>query len=210
MTEISPSILASDLSSLASELSTVETADRLHVDVMDGHFVPNIALGFPLVESIRACTSLPVDVHLMIANPIGYVDRIASLPVESATIHVEATDDVRAVAGALRDAGISPGVAINPGTDGAALDGCLEHVDRLTVMGVEPGFSGQEFQRSALERVERFDGRFPGDIEIDGGITAATARESAAAGADIVVSGSTVFDSQNRREMIETLRGVTD
>lgn len=206
MTELSTSILASDLSDIRSELGEVETADRIHVDVMDGHFVPNLSIGFPTVESIQHATQLPIDIHLMIENPSDHIDRFVALDIDSITIHIEATTEIEPIRRKAAANGITTGVAINPSTDLSRIKPYLNEVERLTVMGVEPGFAGQSFLPETINRIDRLDSMYSGVIEIDGGITVETARKSTRAGANIVVSGSTIFESQDRHNMIKTLR----
>ncbi|MXR50994.1 ribulose-phosphate 3-epimerase [Halovenus sp. WSH3] len=209
MPEVSPSILASDLSNLAEVLSAVETADRLHIDIMDGHFVPNISMGFPIVESLQGHTPLPIDLHMMVANPLELIDRVSTLDIDSATIHVEAIEDVSAFKRRAETAGITTGLAINPETDIDGLGPQLSEINRITVMGVTPGFTGQTFQPEVLEKVELLDETFDGRIEVDGGITLETARQCVGAGADILVSGSTIFQSDDEVKTIDALRTVS-
>jgi ribulose-phosphate 3-epimerase len=208
MPEISASILAADLSNLGAELATVDTADRIHVDVMDGHFVPNISFGFSIIETVQACTSLPIDIHLMVANPLDHIDRLTSLEVESVTVHVEATSKLDEFTDVLAEHDIASGMAINPNTDISKLTEYGDSPERITVMGVQPGFSGQRFQPEVLDRIEYLDNEFTTPIEVDGGITLERAHQSIEAGVDIIVSGSTIFESQNKRETIENLRDV--
>jgi ribulose-phosphate 3-epimerase len=208
MPDISPSILAADLSSLATELSAVENADRIHVDIMDGHLVPNITLGFPVLEAVQECTTLPVDVHMMVTNPLEHANRLALLQAESVTVHVEALRQVDELATTLAREDVSFGLAINPSTEIEAVTEYVDTLDRVTVMGVEPGFSGQEFQVQMVERIEHLNDVFRGTVEIDGGITVETAGQSINAGADVVVSGSAIFESNEKDRMIEKLRNA--
>lgn len=206
MTEVAPSIFAGDLSTVADELAEIRTADRIHVDVMDGHFVPNLALGFHFVGCVRNATSLPLDIHLMVSNPLDHVDRLESLPADSVTVHVEALSGVVELQRLMLSDVPSIGLAVNPETNLDTVTEFLDDVPRITVMGVEPGFSGREFRTEVLAKIERLNELYDGLIEIDGGVTVEIAGKSVAAGADIVVSGSAIFGSENRQEKIEALR----
>jgi len=208
MTEVAASILAADLTALRAELASVETADRIHFDVMDGHFVPNFSLGFSLLEDLTRCTDRPIDVHLMIECPARYLDRITEFDVASVTVHAEATEDVPAVADRLREAGITPGVALNPDTDCEAIEAAAAATDRITVMGVTPGFSGQSFNPATITRIDRLNDAFSNRIEVDGGIDLETAPACVKAGADVLVSGSTVFASDDRTGTVESLQSL--
>lgn len=206
MVQIAPSVLASDLSCLQSELDTVETADRIHVDLMDGHFVSNISFGFPLIDAVTACTTLPVDLHVMVSNPKRHLDRFASLDVNSISVHVEATDAVPAISERLAAQGITPGIALNPSTPIEEIRPFADLVERIVLMGVEPGFSGQPFVRDTIDRIERVNADFTHPIEVDGGIDRSVAGACIDAGADVLVSGSTIFESSDRQRTIRELR----
>ncbi len=209
MVGISASILAADLASIRTELATVETADRIHIDIMDGHFVPNISLGFSTVESIAACTDLPIDLHLMVSNPEEHSDRLTELDVSSITIHAEISGDVPAILKQLRHDGVTPGIAVNPDTEIEALEPVSDAASRLTIMGVYSGFSGQSFIPDTIKRIERTRELFTHRIEVDGGIDPTVSGDCIRAGADIVVSGSTIFDSPDREQTIRQLREST-
>ena len=206
MAQISASVLAADFLALGSELGAVETADRLHLDVMDGHFVPNISFGPSVIEAVQRRSSNPLDVHLMATDPASHVQRLVDLDVESITVHAEATDCLPALAARIRDAGIDPGVAINPETDVAAVESALSDFSRVVVMGVVPGFTGRDFVPTVLEKIEQLAERGGVTVEVDGGIDERWAARSADAGAEIVVSGSTIFGSDDRAATIEALR----
>jgi len=208
MVEISASVLAADLASLRSEITTVETADRLHVDIMDGHFVPNISLGFPIAERIAACTDLPIDIHLMVTNPEQHLERLTQINIRSVTFHTEVTDDAATLCQRLRNEGIVPGIAVNPDTEIETVASVADAADRVTLMGVHPGFSGQSFMSDTVKRIETVGEMSPNQIEVDGGVDTTVSQACIDAGADILVSGSTIFHSSNRNDYIQKLRSV--
>lgn len=208
MTQVSASVLAADLANIQTELISVEPVDRLHLDIMDGHFVPNISFGSPLIERIQQLTEKPLDVHLMATQPNKHVRRLLDLDVDSITVHVEAVDDLQALMQTIQKYGIDVGVALNPGTSLGTVESVITAADRVVVMGVEPGFTGQKFTPKVLKKVEKLDTDYNTTIEIDGGITVEYAYQSIEAGADIIVSGSTIFDSSNRKDRIAELRSV--
>lgn len=210
MTEISASLLGFDLSEVKKILLTLETCDRLHLDIMDGHFVPNISMGFPLVESILDLTELPIDLHLMVTNPLKTIERMPMQDIDSVTAHVEAIEDVDEFIQLTETYEFTTGIAVNPSTQIDAIEHSLEDIDRITVMGVEPGFSGQEFQPEVVGKIESLDKMFTGDIEVDGGVTVNVANQCVNAGVDIVVSGSTISNSDNRVRMISMLRNASE
>ena len=212
--QIAPSILAADFGRLADEIAAVERggADSIHVDVMDGHFVPNITIGPLIVEAARAATSLPLDVHLMIERPERYLAEFANAGASGLTVHVEACPHLHRVVQQIKELGLRAGVAINPATPAQAVEPILADVDLLLAMTVNPGFGGQKFIASVLPKVDRIrrwlDERgLSADLEVDGGVNPRTAAQVAAAGANVLVAGSAIFASPDYAETIATLRG---
>jgi len=211
---VAPSILSADFGRLADEVRAVTDAgaDWIHVDVMDGHFVPPITIGPLVVEAIRRATHLPLDVHLMIERPERHVAEFVRAGANGVTIHVEAADDVPEVLAAIRDAGARPGLALNPPTPLARVEPFLGLVDLLLVMSVNPGWGGQSFVEGSMEKLAaaREARRAAGArfvIEVDGGIKTHNAGAAAAAGADVLVAGSAVFASPDYAATIRALRG---
>jgi ribulose-phosphate 3-epimerase len=211
---IAPSLLSADFARLADEVGRVERAgaDWLHVDVMDGHFVPNLTIGPPVVAAIKAVAQRPLDVHLMIEEPLRYAGEFARAGAHVLTFHVEvaAGEEGRAVARAFREHGVAlVGVSLNPDTPVEALDGLLGEVDLVLVMSVFPGFGGQRFMPEVLPKVRALRERgFRGYIEMDGGINARTLPQCAAAGTDVFVAGSAVFGADDAQSAIAGLRAA--
>jgi ribulose-phosphate 3-epimerase len=200
MIEIAPSILAADFARLGEEIRAVERggASILHVDVMDGHFVPNITIGLPVVRALRRITELTLDCHLMIEDADRYVKEFVEAGADIVSVHQEACPHLNRTLSAIREAGAAPGVVLNPATPVQTLEEVLDLVDLVLVMSVNPGFGGQEFIPGALEKVRRLarwreDRRLRYRIEIDGGLTLDNVAEAARAGCDIVVAGTAIF-----------------
>ncbi len=211
---VAPSILSADFGRLADEVRAVTDAgaDWIHVDVMDGHFVPPITIGPLVVEAIRRATHLPLDVHLMIETPEKHVAEFVRAGANGVTIHVEADGDVHAGLAAIRAAGARPGLALNPPTPLARVQPFLGLIDLLLVMSVNPGWGGQPFVEGSMEKLTaaRETRRAAGArflIEVDGGIKTHNATEAAASGADVLVAGSAIFESPDYPATIRALRG---
>ena len=205
---IAPSILSADFNRLASEIAEVEKAgcDVIHVDVMDGHFVPNLTIGPPVIRWIRKVTRLPLDVHLMIEEPLRYLDDFKKAGADWLTIHVEATQKVDETLDHVKKAGAKVGMSLRPKTPLARLLPFLKKLDLVLVMTVEPGFGGQVFMPEMLEKVKTLRPQFSGLISIDGGIHQETAREGIRAGVDILVAGTAIFGEKDRAKAIDGLR----
>lgn len=204
---ISPSILASDYANLQSELEKISSSDLIHIDVMDGHFVPNISIGAPVVESIKKVCDIPFDVHLMISNPIDYVEQFAKAGADIICFHAESNSDIGETVDKIISLGKKPAVAVKPGTD---IDVVLPYLDKLymvLVMTVEPGFGGQSFMHSTMPKIEKLRAVSPEiNIEVDGGINAETIKIASKAGANVFVAGSAVFKSENPAKTIADLK----
>lgn len=205
--KISPSILASDYANLQSELERISTSDLIHVDVMDGHFVPNISIGAPVTAACKKVCDVPFDVHLMISNPLDYAEDFAKAGADIICFHSECDSDTEETINKILSLGKKAGLAIKPATP---IDEVVKYFDKLSmvlVMTVEPGFGGQSFMESTMPKVEAIRKINPDiDIEVDGGINAETIKIAAKAGANVFVAGSAVFKSENPAETIALLR----
>ena len=202
--QISPSILSADFSQLKNEIKKLEQAgaDMIHVDVMDGHFVPNLTIGPPVIKSLRNHTNLPFDVHLMISPVHKYIKDYADAGANIITIHPEATNDLKESIKHIRDLGKKVGVSLNPETSVKTIENFLEDIDLVLIMSVHPGFGGQKFMPKVLEKVRKLrniinEKKLELDIEIDGGINFDNCKAAIDAGANILVSGTTIFKSND-------------
>ncbi|MBI5042777.1 MAG: ribulose-phosphate 3-epimerase [Nitrospirae bacterium] len=210
MKKISPSILSADFTKLGEEIKAVEAAgaDLIHIDVMDGHFVPNITIGPFVVEAVKRAAKTPLDVHLMIENPDNFITQFIKAGSSYITVHIEAAKHLHRTIQVIKESGVKAGVSLNPATSLSAIDeGILKDIDLLLIMSVNPGFSGQKFIPSALQKIK--DARrlidskgLKIEIEVDGGVKADNAGEVFNAGADIIVSGSGIFETKDYKETI--------
>lgn len=208
---IAPSILSADFSRLAVEVEAVQKAgaDMLHLDIMDGHFVPNITFGPAIVGAIKSVAAIPLDVHLMIENPEDYVEDFVSVGTDILTIHVEACPHLHKVIHQIKDSGVKAGAALNPSTPIDPIKYMAEDLDMVLVMSVNPGFSGQKFIPQALKKIAHVRELVGAkvDIQVDGGVTRENAPKIIRAGANILVAGSSVFGASDYAEAIASLRG---
>lgn len=215
MIKIAPSILAADFSKLAEEVKEVEAAgaELIHIDVMDGHFVPNITMGPIVVEALRPVTTLPLDVHLMIENPDAYIPAFAKAGADYITVHVEACRHLHRTLQLIRSHGVKSGVVLNPHTPVETILHVLEEVDMVLFMTVNPGFGGQKFIDAVLPKVKQLSSiiqekELPIEIEIDGGVNEETIVPCVEAGATILVAGSAIFNAPDRAEALNRIKSA--
>ena len=215
MKYIAPSILSADFSRLGEEIKAVEAAgaDWIHVDVMDGHFVPNITIGPMIVKAVRKVTNLPIDVHLMIENPDRFIQDFAKAGASLISVQVETCTHLHRTMHLIRECGCRPGAVLNPATPASALEWILEDLDFVLIMSVNPGFGGQKFIQSALQKTRDMrrwiqSKNLPTLIEIDGGVNETTILEISKAGADVFVAGSAIFGSHDYGKTISTLKQI--
>ena len=213
MSRLAPSILSADFSKLGEEISTIEKAgaDIIHVDVMDGHFVPNISYGAVVMKSLLGKTKMPFDVHLMIENVDRYIDDFVTENTEYITVHQEVCMHLHRTRDHIKSKGIKAGVSINPATPISSLENILEYVDLVLVMSVNPGFGGQKFIESSLEKIRKLkrireENRYNFVIEVDGGVNLGNGRKLVKAGADILVAGSSVFAADDVVKRVEKFK----
>lgn len=211
--KIAPSILACDFANLATELRSIEIAgaDLVHVDVMDNHFVPNLSFGLPVIQSIRPCTKLPFDVHLMTEQPDSFFEQLSKVPVQMISFHQEAIVHLDRTIHLLKEADIKAGIALNPGTPISVLEDVLPLLDFVLIMSVNPGFGGQKFISHSLDKIRRLkewikEKELHVKIEVDGGVNSTNAPLLKEAGADILVAGTSVFGKEDRKLAIDSLR----
>jgi ribulose-phosphate 3-epimerase len=210
---IAPSILSADFARLADEVSKVEAggADLLHIDVMDGHFVPNLTVGPPIVEALRKVTKLPLDVHLMITNPDAFIPEFAEAGADYLTVHVETCPHLHRTVQSIKEHGVKAGVTLNPATPLSAVEEIVADADLLLIMSVNPGFGGQHFIEAVLDKIARARQLLDragsaAALEVDGGVKPDNAARIIGAGADILVAGSAIFSTSDYRATIQALR----
>tara|TARA_B100000575_G_scaffold90386_1_gene71772 strand:- start:812 stop:1471 length:660 start_codon:yes stop_codon:yes gene_type:complete len=215
--QISPSILSADFSQLGNEIERLEKAgaDMIHVDVMDGHFVPNLTIGPPVIKALKKNSSLPFDVHLMISPVHKYIESYSTAGADIITIHPEATDNLLVSINKIKELKKKVGISLNPETEVEVIEKFLNQIDLVLIMSVNPGFGGQKFMPKVLEKVKKLDKirkdlKFHFDIEIDGGIDFNNYKLAIEAGVDILVSGTTIFKSNNGdiKKNIDLLRSI--
>ena len=213
MIKIAPSILSADFSNLVSDVRIIEEAgaDMIHIDVMDGHFVPNITIGAPVVKSLRKVTELTFDVHLMIENPEQYVTDFAAAGADIITVHAEASKHIHRLLQMIRNEGVKAGLALNPATTINVIEHILDDLDMILIMSVNPGFGGQKFIPSIYNKIsslkeylQRMDKKIP--IQVDGGIGLDNIRQVYECGAEIIVAGSAIFNSDDVKETIRLMK----
>ena len=215
MVRIAPSILSADFSKLGEEVAAIEAAgaDWVHIDVMDGHFVPNLTFGAPVVSCLRKVTKMPFDVHLMVEAPQNYIADFAKAGADILTVHLETTPHLHRVIQAIKEAGLKAAVSLNPSTPLCLLEEILPELDMVLLMSVNPGFGGQAFIPSSLEKVRKLrqmlnERGLQTDIQVDGGVTPDNAAQLIAAGATVLVAGSAVYKAPDMANAIHSLRGA--
>ncbi|OGO16067.1 MAG: ribulose-phosphate 3-epimerase [Chloroflexi bacterium RBG_16_48_7] len=210
--KIAPSILSADFGCLSEQIQAISEggADYIHVDVMDGHFVPNISVGIPIVEALKKLTSVPLDVHLMIQNPSQYVREFAKAGADIITVHVETDPHLYRLIENIKAMDVKAGVALNPSTNLNTLDEVLHLLDLVLIMSVNPGFGGQKFIPSSIDKISRLrktlDDNYPAELEVDGGVTEENTGDIVSAGADVLVAGNAIFGNSDITQAMKKLR----
>lgn len=208
---ISTSLLAADFASLEEEIARVSTTDLLHLDVMDGNYVPNISFGLPIIQAVRRCSNLPLDIHLMIEKPERYLEDFAQVQPEFITVHYEAVTHLQRTLRAIKELGVKAGVALNPHTPLTGLEYVLDDLDLILIMTVNPGFGGQKFIPTMVEKVKACHGLIgerPIELQVDGGVNLDTIGLLAQAGATNFVAGSAIFQAQDPQEYMAKMRSL--
>ena len=215
--KLAPSILSADFSRLKEQIDAVMEAgaDYIHVDVMDGHFVPNITVGIPVLASIRAYTDLPLDVHLMIEHPADYVEQFIDAGADILTVHIEADYHIHRTLNSIKERGVKAGVSLNPATPLSSLEEILPYADLVLVMTVNPGFGGQTFIESSISKITRMrdmldSKQLDAELEVDGGITTNIASRVVKAGATVLVAGAAIFSDESPGEAIRRMRQAVE
>lgn len=205
--KISPSMLASDYANLEAELKKCESADLIHLDVMDGHFVPNISIGAPVIKAMKRVSDVPFDVHLMISEPLKYIADFADAGADIITFHTECDSDINETINQILEYGCKASLSVKPNTPIEAVYPYMDKLSMVLVMTVEPGFGGQSFMENMMPKIEKLRADFPDiDIQVDGGVNAETIKTCAKAGANVFVAGSAVFKSDDPAKTISILK----
>lgn len=213
MAKIAASILSADFTNLGKEINKAKSADMIHFDVMDGHFVPNITFGPAILEAVRRATKLPIEAHLMIENPAQFIEAFAKAGANTITAHIEADRNINRTLSKIKDMGAKAGICLNPETEAAKIKQAMENADLIVIMTVNPGFGGQKFMEQMLPKIRKIkemikEKKLKTEIEVDGGINEETARKAIQAGADILVVGSYIYHSKNAEATIKHLKNM--